>query len=313
MIGSLRVSTADLLQFAAEQGIAPAGESPVEVFDGVEPIDVAGPSQVTFCRFDDDRGRRWLEQTRAGAIFILPQLAEEARRRREALYLPCEVPRFGLLRFVMKYWQEPDWPEPSGRNPDIHETARIGADVKIGAFSVIGPNVVIGDGSRIGSGTSIQHAVIGRDCSIGSNVAIGGEGYGYEDDEETGEVFQFPHIGSVRIGDRVRVGSSTCVDRAALGETVIGDDSKIDNLVHIAHNVRVGRRCKIVALAIIGGSVDIGDGSWIAPASAVRDWRSIGKNALVGLGAVVTKDVPDGATVVGNPARPIERTTHRYR
>ena len=313
MIGRLSVSSKALLAFAEEQGIEPIGTPPVETFDAVEPIDVAGSTHVTFCRFDDDRGRRWLETTRAGAIFILPHLAAEARERREALYLPCEVPRFGLLRFVQRFWQEPDWPAPSGRNPDIHETARIGENVRIGSFSVIGPHVVIGDGGRIGSGACIQHAIIGRDCSIGSNVAIGGEGYGYEDDEETGEVFQFPHIGSVRIGDHVRIGSSTCVDRAALGETVIGDNSKIDNLVHIAHNVRVGQRCKIVALAIIGGSVNIGDGSWIAPAAAVRDWRDIGRNALVGLGAVVTKDIPDGVTVVGNPARPIERTTHRYR
>lgn len=313
MIGNLSVTAAELLAYAKEQGITPIGKAPVDTFDGIEPIDVAQKSQVTFCRFDDERADRWLQASNAGAIFILPQLAERALSEREALYLPCDVPRFGLLRFLVRYWREPEWVAPSGRNPDIHETAKIGDNVRIGPFSVIGPDVVIGNGTRVGPGTLIQHAVIGQDCSIGANVAIGGEGFGYEDDEETGEVLEFPHIGTVRIGDRVRIGSSTCVDRAALGETFIGNDSKIDNLVHIAHNVRVGERCKIIALAIIGGSVSIGDDSWIAPAAAVRDWRNIGRKALVGIGAVVTKDIPDEATVVGNPAKPIGRTTHRYR
>lgn len=313
MIGSLRVSTADLLQFATEQGIAPAGESPVEVFDGVEPIDVAGPSQVTFCRFDDDRGRRWLEQTRAGAIFILPHLAETAQGQRAALYLPCAVPRFGLLRFIQRFWQEPAWHAPSGRNPEIHASARLGENVRVGPFATIGPDVEIGAGTVIGAGVHIVHSTIGRDCLIGSNSVIGGPGFGYEDDDETADVVEFPQIGSVRIGDRVRIGANNTVDRAALGETVIEDDCKFDNGVHIGHNARIGKRCKITAHAMIAGSVVVGAGTWIAPSASIRDWRTVGKDALIGIGAVVTKDVPDGATVAGNPARPMERTTHRYR
>jgi UDP-3-O-[3-hydroxymyristoyl] glucosamine N-acyltransferase len=302
-----------MLRFAEEQGIEPVGAPPVETFDAVEPIDVAGPSQVTFCRFDDERGQRWLETTRAGAIFILPHLADQTRARRDALYLPCEIPRFGLLRFVERFWRAPAWYPPSGRNPDVHESARIGRDVRIGPFTAIGPDVEIGDGTVIGAGVHIVHSSIGCDCLIGSNSVIGGPGFGYEDDDETKDVVEFPQIGRVRIGDRVRLGANNTVDRAALGETLVEDDCKFDNAVHIGHNARIGKRCKITAHAMIAGSVVVGAGTWIAPSAAIRDWRTVGEDALIGIGAVVIKDVPDGATVAGNPARPMQRTTHRYR
>ncbi len=111
----------------------------------------------------------------------------------------------------------------------------------------------------------------------------------------------------------MEIGSCTCIDRGSIGDTEIGDDCKIDNLIHIAHNVHMGRRCKVIALAIIGGSVVLGDDTWVAPAAAIRDWRKVGKNAVIGIGAVVTKDIPEGETVVGNPAKPIATTQHRYK
>jgi len=313
MIGSLSVSSKALLAFAAERGIKPVGTPPVELFDAVEPIYAADSTQITFCRFDDERGRCWLEASNAGAIFILPHLAEEAQAYRDALYLPCEIPRFELLRFIERFWKEPPWYPPTGRNPDVHESARLDGDVRVGPFSTIGPDVEIGAGTVIGSGAHITHSSIGRDCQIGSNSIIGGPGFGYEDDDETKEVVEFPHIGRVRIGDRVRIGASSTVDRAALGETVVEDDCKVDSGVHVGHNVKLCKRCKITAHAMLGGSVVIGSDTWVGPTASIRDWRIIGCNALIGIGAVVTKDVPDNATVVGNPARPIKRTTFRYR
>jgi len=313
MIGSLSVSSKALLAFAEERGIKPIGTPPVEAFDAVEPVDAAGLTHVTFCRFDDDRGRRWLEGSGAGAIFILPHLAEEAHKRRNALYLPCEIPRFELLRFIERFWKEPPWCPPSGRNPDIHESARLADDVRVGPFATIGPDVEIGSGTVVGAGVHITHSSIGRDCRIGSNSVVGGPGFGYEDDDQTKAVVEFPHIGCVRIGDRVRLGANSTVDRAALGETVIEDDCKVDAGVHVGHNVKLCKRCKITAHAMLGGSVVIGSDTWVGPTASIRDWRIVGQNALIGIGAVVTKDVPDGATVVGNPARPIKRTTHRYR
>lgn len=314
MIGRLNLTVDELRSFAARRGIVPQGEAPVSTFCAVEPMPVANADCISFCRFADGRGIDYLRETRAGAVFILPEMVSKAQDQRlPMLLLPCPLPRLELLYLLREYWQEPPVYARTGQSPEISPDAEIGKDVQIGPFCVIGRGVKIGAGTRIQPGSIIEWAEIGPDCRIGSNTTIGGSGFGYEDDPISGQVIGFPHIGRVRIGARVEIGASTCVDRASIGETVIEDDSKIDNLVHVAHNVHIGKRSKIVAMTIIGGSVRIGDDCWIAPGASIRDWRDIGSRALVGLGAVVTKDVASGDTVIGNPARSIPRTTSRYR
>lgn len=134
---------------------------------------------------------------------------------------------------------------------------------------------------------------------------IGADGFGYQRNE-SGELEKFPHLGGVVIEDNVEIGSNTCIDRGTLGDTIIREGSKIDNLVHIAHNVIVGRHAIVIAHSMVGGSVRIGDYAWVSPSACLRDVISIGDRSTVGLGAVVVKDVPDGGTVMGTPARPAE-------
>src|SRR5690606_230154 len=124
-----------------------------------------------------------------------------------------------------------------------------------------------------------------RNVTINAGTVIGAEGFGYQRNEN-GEFEKFPHIGGVIINDNVDVGSNTSIDRGALGNTIIGEGAKIDNLVHIAHNVKVGKHAAVIAHAMIGGSSVIGDYSWVAPNSAIRDQISIGNRVTVGLGAV---------------------------
>lgn len=131
-------------------------------------------------------------------------------------------------------------------------------------------------------------------------------GFGFVRDE-FGTLHRMPHFGCVSIGDDVEIGRNTCIDTGVFGETIIGDGTKIDNLVHIAHNVSIGKNCLIVAGAIIGGSVTIGDNCFIGIGAMIRDGVIIGDDVTIGMGAVVINDVADGLTVVGNPAKILER------
>ena len=313
MIGILNSSYKDLILFCDHQGynLIPSRDGltgEMTRITGVEPIDSASKLDISFCRFDDSRADRWLRKSNAGFIFITPSMENSTALKPETCYIVANYPRLALLKFVQKFWTEDD---AEYSEHAIHPTAILGKNVKIGKNCVIGANVSIGDSTIVGNNTTIKHAKIGSRCSIGSCVTIGGDGFGFEDID--GDVLNFPHLGTVEIGDDVRIGSSTCIDRASLGKTIIKDKVKIDNLVHVAHNVVVGEASKIIAMSIIGGSTKIGKNTWIAPGVSVRDWVDIGSDVLVGMGAVVTKSVPDGQAVIGNPAKSIEKSKNRYR
>jgi UDP-3-O-[3-hydroxymyristoyl] glucosamine N-acyltransferase len=313
MSGKLLITRKKLELFLTERGVSASGDlNMANNIVSIKPIDTANAFDVSFCRFEGIQGLKYIQKTKAGLIFIPESLYEKVAETNSIL-IPCEFPRLELLRFISQFWKETEIVQKFSDNPIISSSAVIAEDVIIGPFTVIGADVIIGPGCRIGSNCQIENALIGSNVKIGSSVTIGGSGFGFEDDPISGDVLEFPHVGGVKIGNNVSIGSSTCIDRASIGDTVIGDGTKIDNLVHIAHNVSIGNRCKIIALTIIGGSVSIGENSWISPGVAIRDWRKVGKGALVGIGAVVTKDVAIDEVVVGNPAKPLKRTTDRYK
>jgi len=148
---------------------------------------------------------------------------------------------------------------------------------------------------------------LGENVRIGPNCSIGFEGFGFEPDED-GAYLRFPHVGTVIIGDDVEIGANTCIDRGALEDTIIGEGTKIDNLVHVAHNVQIGKNCMIIALTCIGGGVIIEDGAYVGIGASVRNQSKIGKKAFIGMGSNVIKDVDPGVTVIGNPAKPMRRS-----
>ena len=314
MSGKL-VVTKDLLKlFLSERGIALQGniEDKINKITNIKPIDIADKNDAAFCRFDGDKGLKYIQNTNAGLIFI-PQSMENSLNEENKILLLCEFPRLEMLKFILKFWKEEKYNLNLKNNSSIHESSIISDNAVIGPFTVIGPGVIIGPGSCIGANCHIENTSIGSKVEIASGVSIGGNGFGFEDDIESGVSLQFPHIGGVHIGDNVSIGSNTCIDRGSIGDTIIEDNVKIDNLCHIAHNVYVGEGSKIIALSMIGGSVHIGSNSWISPSSTIRDWRKIGKNTLVGLGAVVVKDVEDGEVVIGNPAKPFKKIINRYK
>jgi UDP-3-O-[3-hydroxymyristoyl] glucosamine N-acyltransferase len=219
-------------------------------------------------------------------------------------YLVCDNPRLAFQKAVLHFFTPK-------REIGIAKSAFIAETAQLGESIFIGQNVVIEDNCEIGNNTSIGHntvikkgTIIGSEVIIGSNTVIGGVGFGYEKDE-TGVYVFIPHIGNVVIKDKVEIGNNTCIDRAVLGSTMIENNVKIDNLVHIAHGVFIDENALIIANAMVAGSVKIGKNAWIAPSASILNQKTIGRNATVGLGAIVVKDVADNIVVVGNPARDI--------
>jgi UDP-3-O-[3-hydroxymyristoyl] glucosamine N-acyltransferase len=205
-------------------------------------------------------------------------------------------------------------------------TASIGANTAIAAGAVIGEHVVIGAGSRIGANTviedhvaigseavigancSISHALIGDAVNISSNVSIGGEGFGFVPGPK-GPV-RLSHVGLVVIGNQVQIGSNCAIDRGALSNTVIGDMTALDNLVQIAHNVRIGKGCVFAGQAGVAGSAVIGDYVMVGGAVSISDHVTVGDGAKIAGKSGVMRDVAKGETVAGYPAMPI-RQWHR--
>lgn len=177
---------------------------------------------------------------------------------------------------------------------------------------LLGENVIIGNSVKIGKNVKIGHntvvydnTIIGDNVNIGCNNTIGGVGFGYEKDE-SGNYNVIKHIGNVIINNNVDIGNNVCIDRAVLGSTIIGENVKIDNLVHIAHGVKIGKNSLIIANSMIAGSVDIGENTWIAPSTSVINKINIGNNSMTGIGTVVIKHINDNELHVGIPSKKIK-------
>jgi UDP-3-O-[3-hydroxymyristoyl] glucosamine N-acyltransferase len=221
----------------------------------------------------------------------------------------------------------------------ISATATIGTTAKIGNHIYIGENVHIGENVTVQDGAKIMHnccvfrnVVVGKrtyiypnvciynncqlgdDCIIHAGVCIGVDGFRFEQDIKRKRVRKMLHIGSVLIGDRVEIGANSAIARAAFegDATVIADDVKIDNLVHVAHNVKIGARSIIVAQSCIGGSAKIGEDAWIGIGAAISNGVSVGDRAKVLLNAVVAHDVPDDEIVSGFYAMPHKQWKRVY-
>ncbi|MNQ31953.1 UDP-3-O-acylglucosamine N-acyltransferase [compost metagenome] len=185
----------------------------------------------------------------------------------------------------------------SEAEPEIHPTASIGKNV------VLGKGVVIGENARI-----LHNVVIGDEVTIGARsvvkscAVIGEDGFGFERDE-AGRAVRLPHLGRVVMEEDVEIGSLTTVCRGTLGDTVVRRGAKIDDHVHIAHNVDVGEDAFVIACAEVSGGVKLGKQSWIAPNASVLNQLNVGEKAVVGLGAVVVRDVDERSIVAGNPAK----------
>ena len=270
------------------------------------PIDVADERSIAFCNKQGDRGISLLCRTKASVVITLAEHEGTCRQHVDSVFILVEDPRLAYSRVLQRYFVKE-------KGAGVHETAVIGQNVHIspdafvGPFCNIGDDVTIGDGCQLlGSVTIYGNVRMGSRVTVHAGAVIGTDGFGYSR-EPGGRAEKFPQIGGVVIGDDVEIGSNACIARGALVDTAIGRGTKIDNLVHIAHNVKIGEDCLIIAHAQIAGSVQIGDRCWLAPSCTINTGVSIGDDAMVALGSVVVRDVEPGTFVAGNPARPTIR------
>ncbi|WP_291652725.1 UDP-3-O-(3-hydroxymyristoyl)glucosamine N-acyltransferase [Clostridium sp.] len=226
----------------------------------------------------------------------------------ENVYVFVKNPRFEYARVVdfILSKEEENFKFETINGSFIASSAHIDSSVKIEPGSFIGPNVTIEKGTRILSGAKIKANVkIGKNCIIRENCVIGGYGFGFEKDYE-GKNFRIPHIGGVIIGNNVEIGAITTVCSGTINPTIIEDYAKIDDHVHIAHNVVIGENSIVTACAEVSGSCIIGKNAWLAPNTSIINGIKIGENVTIGMGAVVTKPVEDNQIMVGAPAETLE-------
>ncbi len=213
----------------------------------------------------------------------------------------------------------------------VHGSAILGAKSKIGAGSYIGKDVVIGesvtifpnvtilDETKIGNGTLIwsgtvirERTEIGQYCILHTNVSIGADGFGFHPSEDGRSLVKVPQIGNVVIGNGVEIGANTCVDRGKFSSTIIGDGTKIDNLVQIAHNCVLGSSVIIAGTSGVAGSAIIGDGALIGGGVSIKEHTIVHPGAKVGAGSGVMNDIPAGKTVLGYPAQDARETLKQW-
>jgi UDP-3-O-[3-hydroxymyristoyl] glucosamine N-acyltransferase len=284
---------------------------------GVAPLDRAEPHQLTFLA--SAKYAPLFAESGAGIALVAPDLAELPGRVRARIVV--SKPHDALLSLLAVLYPEP---APA---PGIHPTAVIGRGARLGADVQIGPYVVVGDGARLGDGVRLDaHVVVGAGVSVGdacrlypgvtlyagselgprvrvhAGARIGSDGFGYV--FRGGIHDKIPHVGRCVIEADVEIGANTTVDRGSIDDTVIGAGTKIDNLVHIAHNVRIGKLCLIMAQVGIAGSARIEDGAIVAGQAGIAGHTTIGKGARVGAQAGAFGGVPAGETWSGYPARP---------
>ncbi|KAK8971500.1 hypothetical protein KSP40_PGU010315 [Platanthera guangdongensis] len=186
----------------------------------------------------------------------------------------------------------------------VHQEAIIGADARIGSGSIVGPFVTIGQSANIQYNTTLSNCSVGLSCVIQNGASIGQDGFGFFVDNE-GNMMKKPQMFFVRIGDNVEIGANSCIDRGSWRDTVIGDYTKIDNLVQIGHNVVIGKCCMLCGQVGIAGSVTMGDYCTLGGRVAVKDHVTISSKVRLAANSCVTKDIQEPGDYGGFPAVPI--------
>ena len=322
-----RLTVGDVVRLT---GAEPREGAPLDrPIGNVAPLDRAGPLDLTF--LDNPKYAGQLAATRAGACLTTQRFEKNAPKG--LAVLRARDPYRAFVTVMRELYPEALHPsslfEAKGVAPGtfVHASARlengvavdpgavIGPRAEIGAGTVIGPNAVIGPKVRIGrdcsigAGTTLMHCLIGDHVIIHPGCHIGQDGFGYVMDK--GAHLKVPQIGRVIIQDHVEIGAGTTVDRGAIRDTVIGEGTKIDNLVQVGHNVAIGRHCILVAQTAISGSTTLEDMVVLGGRVAVNNHVTIGEGAQIAATSNVNNDIPAGGRYGGTPAKPVKTVVPR--
>ena len=320
------VTPRSLLEIAELTAASLPDALPTEfILSGVATLDRAGPTELSF--LDNPAYRAALQTTRAGACFVSATDAHLVPTGTVALVVGH--PYAAFAKAAMALYPEAAFPSPVfGRlgifpGATVHAEARLESGVSLDPGVVIGPGVEIGEGTTIGANTvigpfvrigrnchiaanvTIIHSLIGNDVILHSGVCLGQDGFGFAMGREGHS--KVPQIGRVIIQDKVELGAQVTVDRGGVRDTIVGEGSKIDNMVHIAHNVVIGRHCVIAAQTGIAGSTEVGDFCVIGGQVGLNGHIKIGRGTQIAGGSSVISDLAPGSKVAGYPAKPIKQ------
>jgi UDP-3-O-[3-hydroxymyristoyl] glucosamine N-acyltransferase len=287
---------------------------PSTAITGIAPCEAAKEGEITF--IVSNKYLSLLETTRASAVITPPQVISDKKN-----LIWAENPQLAFAQILTLYHHKPYRATGIHRTACVSPTARLGRDVSVGPVAVIGEGVVVGDRVAIHPGVFIgDNSIIGEDTVIHANVSIyggttigkrvilhsgvvvGSDGFGYVRDGDAH--FKIPQVGGVTIEDEVEIGANSTIDRATLGQTLIKQGTKIDNLVQVAHNVVIGENTVVVAQVGLAGSTRVGRNVILAGQAGVADHIEIGDNVIVGAQAGVGKSIPANQIVQGSPCMP---------
>ncbi len=289
------------------------GEGTIEI-KGVSSINDAKAGEITF--IDSPKLKDRINKTEASCVITSFDIEETDKPT-----IKCKNPSLALIKIIEEMFPyEINHPRGLDKSALLGRNLKLGKDVTIGANSVIGDDVSIGDngiiyplvyigsGSKIGKNVLIypsvtvrEKVIIGDNVTIHSSTVIGADGFGFSKDGA--QFLKIPQMGIVQIEDQVEIGACVTIDRARFGKTVVGRGTKIDNLVQIAHNVRIGKNCIVVAQVGISGSVNVGNNVMLGGQVGITDHVNIGDNAMVAAKSGITKSVQLRTIMSGIPAR----------